>query len=304
MTRLPESGRQRPAQRRAPVLLALVLAGGVCWSGVNLDAQTQGTFGPSTLEEKELEVKSEFSRIVIRRRGNLRSLFFVREGGMEALESKLDLGRPHRLLLPYTQYMFASYLVRPQPERVLIVGLGGGAMVHFLKHHDPDLGIDVVEIDPVVVKIAAKYFAVTSEGKVKIILQDAARYLTTTQERYDVIYMDAFLKPSAETDDTGVPLRLTTIEFFKSMQKRLKPGGAVVFNLHLHGGTEDSLADVRSAFPQVYVFEVSHRLSLAVVGSLAKEREELSALRLRAKQLDGRFRTNFSFEKLVKDLSP
>jgi len=43
--------------------------------------------------------------------------------------------------------MFSSYLFLPRPEHVLIVGLGGGSMVRFLEHHEPDLKIDVVEID-------------------------------------------------------------------------------------------------------------------------------------------------------------
>jgi spermidine synthase len=87
------------------------------------------------------------------------------------------------------------------------------------------------------------------------------------------------------------------------VQQRLKPGGLVVFNVHIHGGTKETLDAIRSAFPQVYVFQVSHRRSLVAVGSTAKQREQLSDLRLRAKRLDRRFRTNFSFQRLLKDLT-
>ncbi len=301
MTHLGKEGSQGRSRKRLLVVLALGLGLWAAWPSRRTEAQ--GTFGSLGLGVTELELKSEFSQIVVRKRGNIRSLIFVHDDGLEALESELDLGRPHRLLLPYTRYMFASYLFRPKPERVLIVGLGGGSMVHFLKHHDPDLRVDVVEIDPVVVKIAEVYFGVSSGGKVRILVRDASKYLTTSKERYDVIYMDAFLKPSGKTDISGVPLRLKTVQFFKSVQKRLKPGGVVVFNVHVYDDTKETVATIRSAFPQVYVFEVSHRRSLVVVGSLAKQREKRSALRLTAKQIDRRFRADFSFPSLLKDLS-
>ena len=298
MTSLHRHGRQGLFGRHPPAILLLALAVWACWPGPQSEAQ-----GTSPREATELEVQSKFSRIVIRKRGTVRSLFFVHDDGVEALESTLDLARPQDLILPYTRCMFASYLIRPQQKQVLIVGLGGGSMVQFLKHHDRDLRVDVVEIDPVVVNIADKHFGTRSGGKVRIVLKDAHEYLDTTPQRYSVIYMDAFLKPSAATDDTGVPLRLKTVRFFKDIQKKLEPDGLMVFNLHFHTGTKDTLAAIRSAFPQVYVFRVSHRRSLAVIGSLAEEREKPADLRLRARQLDRRFRANFSFQKVLKDLA-
>ena len=47
-------------------------------------------------------------------------------------------------------------------NKVLIVGLGCGSMVHFLKRLGPALKIDVVEIDPQIVDLANKYFQIRS----------------------------------------------------------------------------------------------------------------------------------------------
>jgi len=302
MTRLRTSGGQGPSRRQLLAIILLGLAVPACWPSWKAEAQTAAD-SPTVLVT-ELEVKSDFSRIVVRKQGNVRSLIFLHDDGTEALESEQDLSQPHRLLLHYSHYMFTSYLFRPKPQQVLLVGLGGGSMVHFLKHHDPELRVDVVEIDPTIIRIADVYFGVRSGGKVKILLQDAFKHLTTTKESYDVIYMDAFLKPSGETDTSGVPLRLKTVRFLKDVQKRLKPDGLVVFNVHVYDDTKETLATIREAFPQVYVFQVSQRLSLVVVGSLAKERTKLSDLRLRAKELDRRFQTNFSFQELLNDLEP
>jgi hypothetical protein len=65
----------------------------------------------------------------------------------------MNLKSPHVLRFTYLQHMFASYLLQPKQSKVLIVGLGGGSMVHFLQKHDPTVAVDAVEIDPVVVQL-------------------------------------------------------------------------------------------------------------------------------------------------------
>jgi spermidine synthase len=175
-------------------------------------------------------------------------------------------------------------------------------MIHFLKHHDPQVRVDAVEIDPAIVKIADEYFDTRSGENVAIITADGFEYLKTTKQRYDVNYMDAFLKPSADTDGTGVPLRLKTIRFFKSIQEKLNPRGLVVFNLNLHRTTRNDLNTIRNAFAQVYVFRVPPTENLVVVASLVEGKEKASSLKLRAAELDRSFQAGFSFQQMVKNM--
>jgi len=247
----------------------------------------------------ELDVRSEFSHVRVRRRGSVRSLIFVRDNGVEAVETVMDVRRPHVLLVPYTQVMFASYLFQPNPRRVAVVGLGGGAMVRFLRHHEPELVVDAVEIDPVVVKIAAERFGTRPDDKLTITTADGLEYLKATDVRYDAIYLDAFLKPSAETDATGVPLRLKTERFYAGLNDKLSPGGVVVVNLNQHPRVAGDLEALRAAFRQTYVFRVS-ATNVVVVASPSEQREPLSALRTRARELDRRFRANFSFAAMLR----
>jgi hypothetical protein len=136
----------------------------------------------------EHEEVSAFSHIRVRRDGDVRALTFVRDNGQEAVQSRVSLVAPHTLMSPYARSMFASYLYQPQPRRVLIVGLGGGAMVRFLTHHEPQVHIDVVEIDPAVVRLADEYFGVRSGGNVRVHTADAATFVESTEERYDVAF--------------------------------------------------------------------------------------------------------------------
>ena len=131
----------------------------------------------------ELDVQSDYSHIRVRRMNNVRTMVFVRDTGEEALETQVDFARPHELCFDYLRYMFLSYVFRPQQEKVLIIGLGGGSMIHFLNRYDPKVNVDAVEIDPVVVKIADQYFGVRSGGNVNIVTADGLQYLAKTPSR-------------------------------------------------------------------------------------------------------------------------
>jgi spermidine synthase len=251
----------------------------------------------------EHDVKSDFSHIRIRRRDDFRSMMFVRDTQEEVVESMLDLAHPNRLVVPYTQFMFLSYAFRPEQERVLIVGLGGGSMVHFLKKFDPELKVDVVEIDPAVVDIARRFFGVTTGGNVKIITADAFKYLAGETPKYDVIYMDAFLKPSEETDSTGKPLNLNTVQFYRDLQTHLTKDGVVVFNLNNHRGLREDLATMREAFPNVYPFVLPENTGLVVVASTAAAPQSPADMLKQARQLDARPNGTFSFEQLARRLA-
>ncbi len=250
-----------------------------------------GLTAPGVLEHEE---KSPFSYIRVRRDGNLRYLCFVRDNGEEAVQTVLNIRKPHELVSAYTRAMFSSYLLRPKQQQVLIVGLGGGAMVHFLRHHDPKLHIDVVELDPVVVRIAEKFFSVRGGQGLEIITADAFDYLAKAQKKYDVIYMDAFLKPTQQTDVTGVPLRIKGVQFYKDVQKKLAPEGLVVWNINVHPGLKQDLQTISEAFPQAYLLR-TEAANVVAIGSLSAQRPSGAVLRSRAQQLDRRFKTNFSF---------
>jgi spermidine synthase len=287
--------------RKAVWLVALTgLAIGLWFAVDSLHQVGQG--GGDRHGKIEREIRSKYSKIRIRRLDNVRTLGFVRDSGEEVIESMVNLEAPHDLIVDYTRFMFLSYLFRPKQEKVLIVGLGGGSMVHFLKHYDSKVKVDAVEIDPVIVDVADKYFGVRSGGNVEIITEDAFVYLRTTEKKYDVIYMDAFLKPSRDTDKTGIPLRLKTVRFYKEVQTKLTPNGCVVFNLNPHVEIERDIRLLREAFPQVYVYHLPDYGGLVVVGSTAPKRIAPATLNADAAELDRRFRTTYSFAAMARRL--
>jgi spermidine synthase len=287
------------------LLAALAAFAGGAGGGIGEPERAAGAAGQASggRSRTEFETTSEFSHLLVKRQGSVRTLIFVRDNGDEVEESMVNVKKPYDMLVPYVRFMFTSYLFQPKPQRVLIVGLGGGAMVHFLRHYEPELTVDVVEIDPAVVSVADKYFDVRSGGKIDIITDDGRKYLETTDKRYDVIYLDAFLKPAAETDSTGMPLAMKTTKFYKGIQKKLTPEGLVVFNLNRQPATEADIRTIRGAFGQAYVFRMQTD-NLVVAATLSKERLSPAEVRSRAKPIDARFKATFSFQELSRHLVP
>lgn len=291
------SGSLLPAMsRKSKWLFSLCLTAVFACAALTLTAADRSAGGI------EHEVKSNYSHIRIRRSGTIRTMIFVRDSGEEAYESQVNLKSPHVLRFNYLQHMFANYLIQPTQQKALIVGLGGGSMVHFLQKYDPDVFIDAVEIDPVVVQLAERFFAIRASSKVKLIVADAFDYFAKNDSKYDTIYMDAFLKPSAATDDTGVPLRLRTIAFYKQLQSRLSDGGSVVFNINPHSEMNEDISTISEAFPQTYVFNLPLSQGVVVVGSMRPERISAGALKESGRQIDQRFKAGFSFETIASHL--
>ena len=136
-----------------------------------------------------------------------------------------------------------------------------------------------------VVQVADRFFEIRSGGNVNILTTDGIRYLEQTAQRYDAIYMDAFLKPSADTDTTGKPLAMKTRQFYQEVQKRLTPRGVVVFNVNPHRAVDADLRAIRAAFSETYVFHTADT-NIIVVATTWATREEFAACAAGPRRLD------------------
>jgi spermidine synthase len=111
----------------------------------------------------------------------------------------------------------------PNPHRVLIVGGGdGGALHHVLLHPSVDRALEI-EIDQAVVEASLKYLPEISAGaysdpRSELKVQDGARFVAETSERFDVILVDS-------TDPVGPAAALISDDFLRNAQRSLAPGG-------------------------------------------------------------------------------
>lgn len=166
----------------------------------------------------------------------------------QALQSCMRIDDPARLVLPYTQALAATVAVPKEVRRVLMIGLGGGSLARWLQRVRPEIEQQVVEIDPVVVEVAAEWFGVRPGPRLRIVTMDGRAHLAREEGRYDLIWVDAFGPDSA-------PRHLTTVEFFQLVRSRLEPGGAVAANIWAPGVNREYFAQLRAVqevFPEVY----------------------------------------------------
>lgn len=141
-------------------------------------------------------------------------------------QSCKDRRDARRLVFEYAKLTFAGFLINPQPQNILVVGLGGGTLPVAFRELLPDAHIDVVEIDPAVVSVAQEYFDYEATTPGKLYTQDArifGKRAAAKSLRYDLILLDAF-------NGDYIPEHLMTREYLLETRELLAPGGVVLAN--------------------------------------------------------------------------
>lgn len=169
--------------------------------------------------------RSLYRNILVEDRQNLRCLKFNVKSNSNN-QSCLYKDDPHRLVFNYTKLLFSSLLLNSEPERILIIGLGGGTMSNTLHTLYPEAVIQNVEIDPAVIKVARKYFDFFESETITSKVQDGRIFVKRAalkQQKYDWIILDAF-------NGDYIPEHLLTVEFLQETKKLLSEKGVLSAN--------------------------------------------------------------------------
>ena len=138
----------------------------------------------------------------------------------------------------------------PAAREILVLGLGGGTVVHLLSEKLPEAKITGVEIDSEMVDIAKKFFKLDSIPNLNLIVADAFGVLSDPQnynlseKSFDVVIIDIY--HGEKFPDLG-----KSGAFFANLKKLVKPDGLVVFNriyLEHHQVEVDEFADLLRQF--------------------------------------------------------
>jgi spermidine synthase len=155
-------------------------------------------------------------------------------GGRGNRQSCIDLHAPRSLMLPYTRALFAAFFATPAPRRVLMIGLGGGMVPRTMRELDPDARIDVVELDPAVLRVAERYFDFRQDARMRVHVDDGRVFVRKQRRlgtRYDLVMIDAF-------DKNYIPEHMLTREFMAEVRDLLAPGGIVAANTFSRGALQ------------------------------------------------------------------
>jgi len=118
------------------------------------------------------------------------------------------------------------YQAAGECQRILLLGLGGGAGIRQIQTLIKFKHLRAIEIDPVHIKIAKRWFGVDAEN-IKITEADAIKWLTEyTSSGYDLIIDDLFGHSANE------PMRAQALteQWVDSLADALNPQGTLVVN--------------------------------------------------------------------------
>jgi len=196
----------------------------------------------------EIVRESVYNYLIISRKDSV-----VRFRRMEngATVSAIDVSHPKRQVIPYTATLFAAALVKREPRVVLNIGLGAGAFNRLFEPTFTSAKLTTVEIDSMILEVAEAFTAFRQDERNQVVLNDGRRYLLRSQEKWDWIVLDAYIRNSQ------VPPHLTTLEFYQLVKTHLRDDGVFVVNLHYGNALYQShLKTLRTAFPQVALLGV------------------------------------------------
>lgn len=223
----------------------------------------QGNLRRAEVGEMIFEGESEYNYLQVVRNGDEIGLV-MNEG--HAIHS---IYNPNQLLTegPWDYFMLGPFFNKSQrPQDVgslCLIGLAGGTTARQFTQIFGPIPIDGVEIDPEVVEIGRKYFAM-NDPNLNVIVEDGRYFLKTTKNTYDVIGVDAYRQPY-------IPFQLTTKEFFQEAYDHLNDDGVMVLNAGRYG-TDYRLVHaiattMGAVFPNVYLIDVGRFSNTMVIAT-------------------------------------
>ena len=176
-------------------------------------------------------------------------------------QSILDLNNPLNLIFPYARAMMLALVWKNSPQKIYIIGFGGGSIPNYFHHYFPDAIVECTDIDPIVVEVAQKFFGIQLDDKLKVTILDGREYLAeqNTTIKNDIILVDAGFGSGY------MPYKLVTQEFYQLCKTRLSSAGAVVVNLfHKQKFNAAAVKTLQSVFAQVYLFNLDQGNTIAI----------------------------------------
>lgn len=167
----------------------------------------------------------------MRRRGRSDEPFLCERGGevslhfgMSALQSRMRRSDPARLVLDYTRALMSFVLLQPQPEHIVMIGLGGGSIAKYCYVHLPRSRFTAVEINPDVIAMRGQFAVPADDARFRVLQADGAQWVRDNPQSCDVLLLDGF-------DAGGLPAALSSQEFYDACAQALRPGGVLASNV-------------------------------------------------------------------------
>jgi spermidine synthase len=173
------------------------------------------------------------------------------QGGARLEGDTVAIGRP---VLTYQAAVDLFLRYQEHARSVLVVGLGAGYAPVRARMLWPEARVEVVEIDPGVVDVARRWFAL-DRSSAEVHVADARAWLAASDAKFDLVFLDAFHAES-------IPFHLATREFLRIVEQHLAPGGVLVANIigAVDGRSSSLFRSMYRTFAEVFPHRAVHPL--------------------------------------------
>lgn len=169
-------------------------------------------------------------------------------------------------------------------QRVLVLGVGGGAVIHQLQRYIKPAKIIGIELNPVHIMLAKRYFGVTNK-LAQLVEADAVKWLENySGPPFDMIIDDLF------GEEDGEPVRAIKAnkDWFEKLNSHLTPEGLLVMNFISHKDLKNCAAVSYKKVSRL--FNVSYQLTLThyenAIGAFLKQPLTSQSLRKNINEID------------------
>ena len=195
----------------------------------SIEAQANTKAGPGPDKEKSKpkaaapQRKPKFAPVTLSEQDGVRFLHF----GTEWVQGAMRLRKPDWIELEYAQQMMSWMLFNDNPESIVQLGLGTGALTKFAYRQFAQARVSAVELNPSVIAICNSMFKLPPEDQRLTILEmDANDYIHDPKRSgtIDALQVDLY-------DATARGPVLDTPEFYSACRDSLSEQGVMTVNL-------------------------------------------------------------------------
>jgi spermidine synthase len=225
--------------------------------------------------------------------GRRRSLHFDLDG----VQSVMEMAAPDKLALAYTRKMMAFLLFNQTPDRILLLGLGGGSLAKFCYGRLPSTALTAVEANADVIALREEFCIPADDHRFRVIHSDGAAYLSTLTPCKDVILADA-------CDRAGMAPQLDSVEFYRDARRCLTPGGVFVTNICGNASSRIAhLVKLRNAFDDEFLTLPVSPSGNMIVFAFKERRPEITREHLETRATELKRRFGLQFPRFVRRIA-
>lgn len=222
--------------------------------------------------------KPKFAPVTLSEQFGIRYLHF----GTEWVQGAMRVSKPDAIELEYAQQMMAWMLFKEQPQHIVQLGLGTGALTKFSYRRFPQARVTAVDLNPAVIQICATMFKLPpNDERLNVIEMDALDYVNdaANRGRIDALQVDLY-------DATARGPVLDTPEFYQACAACLTPDGIMTVNLFGdHPSYAKNLSAMHYAFDTVISLPEVHEGNVVAIAFNSRPELDIPALYERAAQV-------------------